>query len=89
MSLLELRDVHAGYGSIKILHGVSLHVNASEIVSVIGPNGAGKSTTFKVIMNLITRALEISGRGYVLELGRKRFEGKVRRMYLGGAARPA
>ncbi len=54
MALLELRDVHAGYGSIKILHGVSLHVNAGEVVSVIGPNGAGKSTTFKVIMNLIT-----------------------------------
>ncbi|HET9490081.1 MAG TPA: ABC transporter ATP-binding protein [Methylomirabilota bacterium] len=53
MALLELRDVHAGYGSIKILHGVSLEVNDGEIVSVIGPNGAGKSTTFKVIMNLI------------------------------------
>jgi branched-chain amino acid transport system ATP-binding protein len=54
MPLLELRDVHAGYGSIQILHGVSLNVNDGEIVSVIGPNGAGKSTTFKVIMNLIT-----------------------------------
>ncbi len=53
-ALLELRDVHAGYGSIQILHGVSLHVNAGEVVSVIGPNGAGKSTAFKVIMNLIT-----------------------------------
>jgi len=52
--LLELRDVHAGYGSIQILGGVSLHVNAGEVVSVIGPNGAGKSTAFKVIMNLIT-----------------------------------
>jgi branched-chain amino acid transport system ATP-binding protein len=54
MALLELRDVQAGYGSIQILHGVSLTVNEAEIVSVIGPNGAGKSTTFKVIMNLIT-----------------------------------
>jgi branched-chain amino acid transport system ATP-binding protein len=54
MALLELRDVQAGYGSIQILHGVSLDVNAGEIVAVIGPNGAGKSTTFKVIMNLIT-----------------------------------
>ncbi|HSF05477.1 MAG TPA: ABC transporter ATP-binding protein [Methylomirabilota bacterium] len=54
MALLELRDVQAGYGSIQILHGVSLDVNEGEIVSVIGPNGAGKSTTFKVIMNLIT-----------------------------------
>jgi len=53
MALLELRDVQAGYGSIQILHGVSLHVNAGEVVSVIGPNGAGKSTTFKVIMGFI------------------------------------
>jgi len=54
MALLELRDVQAGYGSIQILHAVSLHVNEGEIVAVIGPNGAGKSTTFKVIMNLIS-----------------------------------
>jgi ABC-type branched-subunit amino acid transport system ATPase component len=54
MPLLELRQVQAGYGSIQILHGVSLHVNAGEVVAVIGPNGAGKSTTFKVIMGFIT-----------------------------------
>jgi branched-chain amino acid transport system ATP-binding protein len=54
MALLTLRDVQAGYGSIQILHGVSLHVNEREVVSVIGPNGAGKSTTFKVIMGFIT-----------------------------------
>ncbi len=54
MALLALRDVAAGYGSIQILHGVSLHVNEGEVVSVIGPNGAGKSTAFKVIMGFIT-----------------------------------
>jgi branched-chain amino acid transport system ATP-binding protein len=54
MALLELRDVAAAYGSIQILHQVSLHVEPGEVVSVIGPNGAGKSTTFKVIMGLIT-----------------------------------
>jgi ABC-type branched-subunit amino acid transport system ATPase component len=51
--LLELRGVGAGYGSIQILHGVSLHVDPGEVVAVIGPNGAGKSTTFKVIMGFI------------------------------------
>jgi branched-chain amino acid transport system ATP-binding protein len=51
--LLELRGVEAGYGAIQILHGVSLHVDAGEVVSVIGPNGAGKSTAFKVILGLI------------------------------------
>jgi branched-chain amino acid transport system ATP-binding protein len=54
MALLELRDVQAAYGSIQILHGVSLQVNPGEVVAVIGPNGAGKSTTFKVIMGFIT-----------------------------------
>jgi branched-chain amino acid transport system ATP-binding protein len=54
MALLEIRAVQAGYGSIQILHGVSLHVDAGEVVSVIGPNGAGKSTTFKAIMGLVT-----------------------------------
>jgi len=53
MPLLELRNVAAGYGPIEILHGVSLQVNAGEVVSVIGPNGAGKSTAFKVVMGLI------------------------------------
>ncbi len=51
--LLTLHEVSAGYGAVQILHGVSLHVDEGEIVSVIGPNGAGKSTTFKVIMGLI------------------------------------
>jgi branched-chain amino acid transport system ATP-binding protein len=54
MALLELRDVSAAYGPIQILHDVSLHVDAGEVVAVIGPNGAGKSTTFKVIMGFIT-----------------------------------
>jgi ABC-type branched-subunit amino acid transport system ATPase component len=54
MALLDLRDLQAGYGAIQILHGVSLHVDAGEVVAVIGPNGAGKSTTFKAIMGFIT-----------------------------------
>jgi len=54
MALLELRHVEAGYGSMQILHGVTLHVTAGEVVAVIGPNGAGKSTTFKVIMGFTT-----------------------------------
>ena len=54
MPLLELRAVQAGYGPIQILHDVSLHVDAGEVVAVIGPNGAGKSTTFKAVMGFIT-----------------------------------
>jgi ABC-type branched-subunit amino acid transport system ATPase component len=54
MALLELRDVSAAYGTIQILHDVSMHVEPGEVVAVIGPNGAGKSTNFKVIMGFIT-----------------------------------
>ncbi|WP_018751318.1 ABC transporter ATP-binding protein [Paenibacillus sanguinis] len=49
MSLLELREIHAYYGAIEALKGVSLTVNEGEIVSLIGSNGAGKSTTLKAI----------------------------------------
>ncbi|MDQ2965639.1 MAG: ABC transporter ATP-binding protein [Chloroflexota bacterium] len=53
MSLLELRDVHAYYGNIHALKGVSLTVEQGEIVTLIGANGAGKSTTLKTISGLL------------------------------------
>jgi len=43
-ALLDIRNVYSGYGSIEVLHGVNLHINAGEIVTLIGANGAGKST---------------------------------------------
>ena len=53
MSMLELRDVHAYYGNIHALKGVSLTVEPGEIVTLIGANGAGKSTTLKTISGLL------------------------------------
>ena len=52
--LLLAEAITAGYGRLDILHGVSLRVDAHEIVSIIGPNGAGKSTAFKSIVGLLT-----------------------------------
>ncbi|HEX7126550.1 MAG TPA: ABC transporter ATP-binding protein [Thermodesulfobacteriota bacterium] len=52
-ALLEVTDLHASYGKIQILHGVSLDVGRGEIVSLIGPNGAGKSTVFKAITGFV------------------------------------
>ena len=52
-TLLTVHEVHAGYGRIPILQGVTLAVCPGEVVSIIGPNGAGKSTTFKVIVGFL------------------------------------
>ncbi len=52
-ALLELRDVHAFYGNIQALKGVSLKIDPGEIVTLIGSNGAGKSTTLKTISGLL------------------------------------
>jgi branched-chain amino acid transport system ATP-binding protein len=52
MPLLEVKDVHAQYGAIKALKGVSLTVEEGEVVTLIGSNGAGKSTTLRAITGL-------------------------------------
>ncbi len=53
MSLLEVRDLHVGYGKIKALHGVSIKVESGEVVALIGGNGAGKSTFLKTLSGLL------------------------------------
>ena len=52
MSLLEVSDIHTHYGAIEALKGVSLTVDAGEVVTLIGSNGAGKSTTLRSISGL-------------------------------------
>jgi branched-chain amino acid transport system ATP-binding protein len=52
MALLEVSEVHAHYGSIEALSGVSLTVEEGEIVTLIGSNGAGKTTTLRAISGL-------------------------------------
>ena len=51
--LLEVRDLHAGYGKAEVLHGITLPVRAGQVVTVIGPNGAGKSTLLGALMGLL------------------------------------
>ncbi|MEX0628471.1 MAG: ABC transporter ATP-binding protein [Cucumibacter sp.] len=53
MSLIELTNVHAGYGGAPILNGINLSIEASDIAVIVGPNGAGKSTTLKAIFGLL------------------------------------
>ena len=52
-TLLELRDLDFAYGDVHVLRGVSLTVNAGEIVTLVGSNGAGKSTTLRNISRLL------------------------------------
>jgi branched-chain amino acid transport system ATP-binding protein len=49
-----LRDVDAGYGAVRVLHGVSIEVREGETVALLGTNGNGKSTLIKCIMGMVT-----------------------------------
>ena len=51
--MLELVDVHASYGKIHVLQGVSLRVGQGEAVALLGRNGVGKTTTLRTIMGLL------------------------------------
>ena len=53
MSLLELRNVTAGYGGSQALFGVDLDVGAGEVVALMGRNGMGKTTTVKSICRML------------------------------------
>jgi len=64
-SALELVDVHAGYGRIEVLHGVTLQVPAGSVVALLGPNGVGKTTTLRAISGSIpvtSGAIRMDGR---------------------------
>jgi len=52
MALLELDSIDTYYGRVHALHGISLHIDEGEIVSLIGSNGAGKTTTLRTISGL-------------------------------------
>ncbi len=55
-SRLVLRDVEAGYGAVRVLHGVSIEVRDGETVALLGTNGNGKSTLIKCIMGIVAPA---------------------------------
>ena len=61
---LQVRALHAGYGSIRVLHGIDFEVEDGAIVALLGANGAGKTTTLRALSGMIP------GRGRIMLDGR-------------------
>jgi len=54
MSILRVENVVSGYGSMDVLHGLSLEVEEGKIVTLLGPNGSGKTTVLRTIFGVVT-----------------------------------
>jgi branched-chain amino acid transport system ATP-binding protein len=67
--LLNVTDLHAGYGRAEVLHGLNLKARAGSVVTVIGPNGAGKSTLLNALMGVLPSrgSIEYQGQPVVLD----------------------
>jgi branched-chain amino acid transport system ATP-binding protein len=52
--MLKVRNIESGYGKLRVLKKISMHINPGEIVSIIGANGAGKTTLLKTIAGIVT-----------------------------------
>ncbi|HEU6455800.1 MAG TPA: ABC transporter ATP-binding protein [Roseateles sp.] len=51
--MLTIKNLHAGYGKVEVLHGISLEVAKGQVVTLIGSNGAGKTTTMRAVSGMI------------------------------------
>ena len=51
--MLKILNLEAGYGALRVLKGISLHVSPGEIVAIIGANGAGKTTLLKTVAGIL------------------------------------
>jgi len=67
MTLLQVRGLHAGYSSIRVLHGIDFEVEDGEIVALLGANGAGKTTTLRALSGMIPAqgAVALDGRDMI------------------------
>ena len=52
-ALLQVTDLHAGYGRAEVLSGLDVQLAQGQVVTIIGPNGAGKSTTLNALMGVL------------------------------------
>ena len=58
-AVLQVRSLHAGYGSIRVLHGIDFEVADGAIVALLGANGAGKTTTLRALSGMIPASGQI------------------------------
>lgn len=71
MIKLDIHDLHAGYGAVRALLGVSLHLEHGQTVALLGTNGNGKSTLMKCVMGMVkptsgSIVLQIEGKSHDL-----------------------
>jgi branched-chain amino acid transport system ATP-binding protein len=66
--LLNVKDLHAGYGRAEVLHGLTLAASAGKVITVIGPNGAGKSTLLNALMGALPAKGRVEYRGQSVAL---------------------
>jgi branched-chain amino acid transport system ATP-binding protein len=71
--LLEIENLHGYYGKSHVLHGVDMHVNEGEIVSLLGRNGVGRSTTVKAAMGQVNATGSVRFKGEEM-IGLKAFQ---------------
>ena len=72
---LVIKDIDAGYGAVRALHGVSLEINQGQTVALLGTNGNGKSTLMKCVMGMVkpdrgSILLEMDGQTHDLTLAK-------------------
>ena len=80
---LIAQDLHKNFGDVAAVQGVSLNVNAGEVVGLLGPNGAGKTTTLRMLAGILTPdagTVQING----VDLREQSLEAKRRLGFLSG-----
>ena len=80
VNVLDIKDIHAGYGQHGVLRGVSLQLAAGQTLALLGRNGSGRSTLAKALMGMLPARGSVMWRGQQLQ-GRKTYE--IARLGLG------
>jgi branched-chain amino acid transport system ATP-binding protein len=66
-TLLQVNDLHAGYGATEVLHGLTMNIEEGSITTLLGANGAGKTTTLRALSKMITVRGQIQFDGQAIE----------------------